>query len=142
LKDGTAAHTLSVLVAPDSVKHFVFKPGRQPFGIPCSPRRLTNVSIEWFEDGRRFAAQNGVGDKGTGCMLKDNHLDGQAALPWSADGYLFYSKPEHVDLNLQLTLPSYRYCLDECTASGLEGTTLSNVFSSFQSLSVQPSLTP
>jgi hypothetical protein len=142
LKDGTASHTLSVLVAPDSVKHFVFKPGRQPFGIPCSPRGSTSVSIEWFADGHKLAAKNGVGDKRTGRILPDNHLDGQAALPWSGDGYLFYIKPEQADLHLPLSLPAYRYGRDECTASGLEGATLSDAFSSFKGLPVQPSLTP
>jgi hypothetical protein len=140
VQDGTASHTLSVLVSPHDVKHFVFKPGRLPFGIPCSPRRLTSVSIEWFEDGHKLAAQNGVGDRRTGRMLKDNHLDGREALPWSGDGYLFYSKPEHGDQHLPLSLPAYRYGRDECTASGWR--TVSDAFSSFQSLPVQPCLTP
>ena len=52
-----AQHTLSVHVAPDCVKRFVFAPGREAAGIPCSARRATSVEITCYNDGQEVEAK-------------------------------------------------------------------------------------
>ena len=52
----TAQHTLTVHVSPQCVKKFVFKPGAQAVGIPCSDKRLTTVEIKCYNDGKELRA--------------------------------------------------------------------------------------
>ena len=56
-----AQHTLSVHVATDCVKRFVFAPGREAAGIPCSARRATSVEITCYNDGQEVDAAEHAG---------------------------------------------------------------------------------
>ena len=52
-----AQHTLSVHVATDCVKRFVFAPGREAAGIPCSAQLVTSVEITCYNDGQEVEAK-------------------------------------------------------------------------------------
>jgi hypothetical protein len=141
-----AQHTLSVHVAPDCVKRFVFAPGRAAAGIPCSARRATSVEITCYNDGQEVdaaCARSFVLDMQ---QSKSTALSGPATIAGPADTYKFYTAVKHGVHAANFTFSCFEYEADEADAQAGQSLgfeyRVADAFRDFTSVLARPVITP
>jgi hypothetical protein len=139
----SAQHTLSVQIAPDYVKKFVFEHGHAAAGIPCSSRRLTSVEIKCYNDGQEVDAGTARSFVLDMQQSKSTALTGPATISGSPDSYKFYTAMKHGVHTANFTFACFAYEADAEAgpASGFEYR-VSDAFRDFNDVLARPVITP
>lgn len=141
LQNGVVSHTLSIQVSPGCVKQFAFK-GGMSCGVPCSPKRLTSVSIEFFKDGQQSTGpevRSFVCDKR---LRASAALGDGASIEWCPGAYVFCTVVHLEGCTQTLNFPCYKYEGDECPSTWIGDFSLSTAFTDFGQVLSQACLTP
>ena len=119
LRNWTAPqHTLAVHISPEFVKTFVFEPGTQAVGVPCSSRRQTSVEIKCFNDGEQVDARFARSFLLDLDLQKSTVVDGPVTLGSPADKYRFHTAVKQGTHSANFTFACYEYKADAKPATG------------------------
>jgi hypothetical protein len=144
-------HTLTMHVAPDLVKRFVFQPvfdgstATLPgvIKIPCSARRPTSVEIRCYNDGAPIDVAEARSSLLDMQESKPTALDPCVTISGSADRYRFYTAMRRQEKAFTFTFLCYTYEADAPTHMACNnGYSIKNAFSDWQSMLANPVITP